>query len=80
MARTVGRYGTLDYPKLAKYGFLLGATMFFVGAVGEILLAGVFSETAPGWVDTLLFDVEALGVLVAFLAVAVFGVIMPLTE
>ncbi|MCL9812304.1 hypothetical protein [Natranaeroarchaeum aerophilus] len=80
MAHRAGRYGDLDYPTLTKYGFFLGLGMFLVGVVGELLLAGIVLSDVPGWVHTLFFDMEALGVVVAFLSVVVFGIVLPLTE
>ncbi|MFC7113954.1 hypothetical protein ACFQH2_01740 [Natronoarchaeum sp. GCM10025703] len=80
MAHTSGRYGDLNYPTLTKYGFLLGVGLFIGGVVGELLFAGVLLSDVPGWTHTLFFDMEAIGVVVAFLSVVVFGVILPLTE
>lgn len=80
MAHVSGRYGDLDYPKLAKYGFLAGAAMFLGGALGEAALAAGLAESAPGWLGTLLFDIEVLGVAVGFLAPLLFGLVLPLTE
>lgn len=69
----------LDYPMLAKSGFLLGVALFAVGAVGEI--AGhAFLSSAPSVVYQLLFGMEILGILVGFFAPAIFGFVLPLTE
>ena len=75
----MGRYGRLDYPGLAKAGFLLGVGLFALGAGGEwaIHAAGV---GLPAWEDALFFDLEVLGVLVSLFAPLLFGVVMPLTE
>lgn len=75
----MGRYGTLDYPVLAKRGFLLGLALFAVGVVGELLVHTVLTGL-PGWIGTVLFDMELLGVVIGLLAPLVFGVVMPLTE
>lgn len=74
-----GRYGDLDYPTLTKRSVLLGVALFLVGVLGEavIALAGL---QVPSWEETLLFDLEVLGIVVAFLSVVVFGVALPLTE
>lgn len=74
-----GRYGNLDYPTLTKRGFALGVGLFVVGALGELALNGV-GVAVPGWTETLLFEAEVLGILLAPLAVLVFGVALPLTE
>lgn len=80
MGHTAGRYGKIDYPKLAKYGFYVGATMFLVGALGEMLLSSVLAAEVPGWIHSVLFDIEVVGLLVGFFSPWVFGIILPLTE
>ncbi|MFD1513284.1 hypothetical protein [Halomarina rubra] len=70
----MGRYGALDYPRLAKAGFALGVTMFVGGALGATLIEG------PSLAHTLLIDAEALGILLGLFAPLVFGVVLPLTE
>lgn len=70
----MGRYGSLDYPRLTKGGFALGVAMFVVGAVGATMVRG------PSIEHTLLVDVEALGILVGLFSPFVFGVLLPLTE
>ena len=80
MGHTAGRYGKIDYPKLAKYGFLAGAAMFLVGGLGELFIRAVLGAEVPGWAHTLLFDLEVGGILVGLLAPLVFGIILPLTE
>lgn len=73
------RYGDLDYPTLAKRGFLLGLGLFALGALGEIV-----GHAAPGLlsgtIETILFDFEVIGVLVGLLAPLIFGIVLPLTE
>ena len=70
---------SLDHATLAKLGFLLGLGLFLAGAggeyVGHALLGGL-----PAWEDTLLFDMEVLGLLVGFFSPLVFGVVLPLLE
>lgn len=73
------RSRNLDYPRLAKTGFLLGAALFAVGAVGGIV-GHAFLSSVPSVLYRLLFGMEILGVLVGFFAPAIFGVVMPLTE
>lgn len=75
----MGRYGTIDYPRYAKGGFLLGVALFAIGAIGSLAGAS-FLGTLPGWESTLFFDMEVLGILAALLSPLVFGVVLPLTE
>jgi len=73
------RYGDLDYATLAKRGFLLGLGLFVLGGFGEIVghaVPGLLSGT----VETVLFDLEVLGVLIGLVAPLVFGIVLPLTE
>lgn len=74
-----GTYGDLDYPTLTKRAFLLGVALFVIGGVGELGLtaAGI---SIPQWEQTLLFDLEVLGVVIALLSPFVFGILLPLTE
>jgi len=75
----MGRYDTIDYPRYAKLTFLLGVATFSVGAVGSLLGHGALGSL-PAWEETLLFDLEIVGILTALLGPLVFGVVMPLTE
>ena len=75
----MGRYGNIDYPTVTKRAFLLGVALFLIGGVGELVAHTYFGPLA-GWEETLLFDAEVLGVLIALLAPLVFGIILPLTE
>ena len=70
----MGRYGNLDYPTLTKRSFL-----FAIGGLGELIGHAYFAPL-PGWEQTLLFDAEVVGLLVAFFAPIVFGILLPLTE
>lgn len=74
-----GRYGNMDYPYLAKTGFLVGVAMFVLGGGGELVGHSLY-QSLPAWEDTLFFGLEAGGLLVLFLAPLVFGIILPLTE
>ena len=75
----MGRYGSLDYPRLAKRSFLFGFSLFLVGLVGQIALPALL-DAPPAWELTLLLDLKALGVVVAFFCPLLFGVVLPLTE
>jgi hypothetical protein len=75
----MGRYGDLDYPTLTRTSFLLGLGLFAVGGLGELVGHAYFAPL-PGWEQTLLFDLEALGLVVAFFSPIVFGILLPLTE
>ncbi|EMA22214.1 DUF7860 family protein [Haloarcula argentinensis] len=68
-----------DYATLAKRGFTLGAGLFLFGIAGEVAGSAVLG-TLPAWGDTLLVDIEMLGILLGLLSPLVFGVVMPLTE
>jgi hypothetical protein len=74
----MGRYGSLDYPRLTKGGVLFGLLLFAVGLLGQVALGA--SPATPAWELTLLFDLEAIGLLVAFFSPFVFGIVLPLTE
>jgi hypothetical protein len=74
----MGRYGSLDYPRLAKRSFLFGLSLFVLGLLGQVVL-GTTAGT-PAWELTLLLDLEAIGLVVAFLSPFVFGIFLPLTE
>ena len=75
----MGRYGSIDYSRYAKLTFLAGVAAFTVGAVGSVLGHGPLG-TVPAWEETLLFDLEIVGILTALLGPLVFGVVLPLTE
>jgi len=68
-----------DYPKLTKGGFLLGLSLLVIGALGEFIGHTYFAPM-PGWEETLLLDLEVLGVLIGLLSPFVFGIVLPLTE
>jgi len=69
----------LDYAKFAKYGFLLGIAMLTVGAAGEIV-GHAYVGSLPAWEETLFFDLEVLGILVALVSPFLFGIFLPLVE
>lgn len=74
-----GQYDNLDYPALTKRSFLLGVSLFLVGVLGEFVITTT-GIAAPAWEHTVLFDAEALGIIIALLGPFVFGVVLPLTE
>lgn len=69
----------MDHARLAKGGFLLGLGMLLVGALGEVI-GHVVLGGLPGWQDTLFFDLEVLGVLLALVSPFLFGIFLPLLE
>lgn len=69
----------MDYARLAKGGFLLGLGMLAVGVVGEVL-GHVVLGGLPGWEETLFFDLEVLGILLALVSPFLFGIFLPLLE
>lgn len=75
----MGRYGDLDYAWLTKSGFKLGVFLFVVGVAGTFLGPAV-AGPLPGWEETLFVESEAVGILIAFFSVLVFGIVLPLTE
>lgn len=72
-------YRNVDYPVLAKRGFLLGLALFALGALGHVV-GHVVLPGLPGWTDTLFLYLEEIGVLLGLLAPVVFGIVLPLTE
>lgn len=75
----MGRYGNIEYERLTKLGFLLSLAIFAVGAGGE-LTAAAMHMSLPAWENTLLVDLEIIGVIGALFTPLVFGIILPLTE
>ena len=69
----------MNYPRLTKTSFLFGLALFAVGGLGE-LIGHAYFASLPGWEETLLFDLEVIGLVVAFFAPIVFGILLPLTE
>jgi hypothetical protein len=58
---------------------LLGAALFAVGVLGEVVGSAFFGPL-PAWEHTLFFDLEALGVVLLLVVPFVFGIALPLTE
>lgn len=75
----MGRYGDLDYPLLTKAGVLIGVSLFLVGAGGEWAIH-TWLHQVPAWEETLLFDLEVIGLLVFAVSPFLFGIFLPLTE
>ncbi|MDZ7731474.1 MAG: hypothetical protein U5K37_12010 [Natrialbaceae archaeon] len=73
------RHGSMDYPRLTKIGFLVGVAMFAIGTGGEFAGHAIIGEL-PAWENTLLFGLTAIGLVVAFFAPIIFGIVLPLTE
>jgi hypothetical protein len=71
-------YFETDYASLAKLGFVAGVALFLAGAGGEVVGHTFFD--VPAWGETLLLDMEIVGVLAALLSPLVFGIVMPLVE
>ena len=74
-----GRYGNVDYATLTRRSFLLGVALFAIGGLGGIA-AGATGGPLPGWEQTLLFDLELVGLVIALVAPFLFGIVLPLTE
>jgi len=72
-------HASRDYSKLAKTGFLIGVALFAVGGLGEIAGSAVFGGL-PGWEQTLLFDMEVLGIAFGLFSPFLFGIVAPLVE
>lgn len=74
-----GRYGTLDYSRAVKNGVVAGGLLVALGFLGEeagrLLYGGLV-----GSLDTLFTSMEFGGILLAVIAVFVFGIFLPLTE
>jgi hydrogenase/urease accessory protein HupE len=69
----------MDYAAMLKRGFLGGVALFVIGALGG-KIAPMLLGPLPGWEQTLFFDLEVLGILVAFVSPLVFGLVLPLIE
>jgi hypothetical protein len=69
----------LDYAFLAKTGFLVGLGMFIIGAGGEFL-TNTYLAPVPAWEDSLLFAIEAVGLIIGFFSPFVFGIFLPLID
>lgn len=79
MASTSGRYGELNYSRLTKSGVAIGAGLFVLGVLGELLGRTVLGGVSS-FEDSIFVAFEFLGPAIAIAAVLVFGIAMPLTE
>ena len=75
----MARYSSTDNARLAKGGFLLGAALFVVGALGGIV-APMLVGPLPGWEQTLFLYAEIIGTIVGFFSPVLFGIVFPLTS
>jgi len=75
----MSHYASRDYPKLAKSGFFLGVALFAIGGLGEIAGSAALGGL-PGWEQTLLFDMEVLGIALGLFSPFLFGIVAPLVE
>ncbi|WP_181687056.1 DUF7860 family protein [Halorhabdus salina] len=69
----------LNYPSLARRGFILGAAMFLIGGLGHVVGPAVVGSL-PDWEAGLLLDMEIAGILIGLFAPLIFGIAMPLLE
>lgn len=76
---TQTRRRNVDYARVAKLGFLGGAGLFLLGAIGELLVHG-YVAGLPGVLDQVFLGMEVGGILVALFVPLVFGAILPLIE
>jgi hypothetical protein len=72
-------HGSMDYAANLKRGFFLGVGLFLLGVIGGKVAPMLFG-TLPGWEQTLFFDLEVVGIAVAFCSPLVFGLVLPLLE
>lgn len=73
------RSRTFGHAFLAKYGFLLGASLFLIGAGGGLVLPAFLGEL-PEWEQTLFLYSEVIGTAVGFFSPLLFGVVFPLLD
>jgi hypothetical protein len=74
----MARYSTSDYAFLAKSGFLVGASLFILGAIGGVVAPAILGSI-PEWEQTLFFYSEVIGTVIGFFSPLLFGVVFPLT-
>jgi len=74
-----GRYGNLDYGRSVKTGVLLGVGLLVLGVIGEEAGHLLYGDVT-GALNTVFTTMEFGGVIVAMVAVFVFGIVLPLTE
>jgi|AntRauMinimDraft_4_1070384.scaffolds.fasta_scaffold00162_34 hypothetical protein len=74
-----GRYGDLDYSKTVKNGVLGGGLLVMLGFLGEEAGHLLYGDLT-GALNTLFTTMEFGGIVIAMIAVFVFGIALPLTE
>jgi len=74
-----GRYGDLDYSKTVKHGVLVGGGLVVAGFLGEEVGHLLYADLT-GVLNTLFTAMEFGGIVIAMIAVFVFGIALPLTE
>jgi len=74
-----GRYGDLDYSRAVKSGVILGGLLLVGGFLGEAVGHMLYTDVT-GTLDVIFISMEVIGIVIAMVAVFVFGVALPLTE
>lgn len=74
-----GRYGDLDYSRAVKNGVMIGGGLIVFGFLAESIGHLLYGDLV-GTFNTLFTAMEFGGVIVAMIAVFVFGIALPLTE
>jgi hypothetical protein len=70
---------SMNYPVLARRGFMLGAALFLIGGLGHVVGPAIVGSL-PGWEAGLLLDMEIAGILIGLFAPLIFGIALPLME
>lgn len=76
---TQTRRRNVDYARVAKLGFLGGAGLFLLGAIGEVIVHA-YVAGLPETLDNVFLGMEVSGILVALFIPIVFGAVLPLIE
>lgn len=74
-----GRYGNLDYSQAVKTGVMIGGGLIVLGFLAESIGHLLYGDLV-GTFNTVFTAMEFGGVIVAMIAVFVFGIALPLTE
>lgn len=74
-----GRYGNLDYSRAVTTGVILGGLLLVGGFLGESVGHLLYTDVT-GTLDTVFTAMEFSGIVIAMVAVFVFGIALPLTE
>lgn len=70
---------SFDYARITKLGFIASIALVVVGG-GSELLAATLHWPLPALADTLLFDMEVLGILGMVFFPFVTGIFLPLVD